>query len=110
MDTPGLDALHQKANTELRVDTEKKFVEVETVLTILIYHGLRLLLPELKEWVKLGLSKIALKRAEIEKRLQEYALEQELDYDTAEKASRNIARNINEDNIQTILHELEQSQ
>ncbi len=44
-------------------DKEKDHAIVwDTIFTILVYKGLKILLPELKEWLKLAASAIALKR------------------------------------------------
>jgi hypothetical protein len=110
MTTPALNDLLRKTKAEIQPNAELKFIEVDTVLTILIYQGLKILLPELREWIKLGFSKIVLKRIEIEKRLKDYALEKELDFKSAEKSAQKIAQNINEENIKTIIQDLEQSE
>lgn len=110
MATPALNDLLQKTKAEIQPDPEKKFVDLDTVLTILIYQGLKILLPEIREWIKLGFSKIVLKRLEIEKRLKDYALEKELDFKMAEKSARKIALNINEKNIKSIIQELDNYQ
>lgn len=104
-----LNELIYKTASQIQPDTEKKFVDIDTVVTILVFQGLKILLPEVREWIKLGLSKIVLKRLEIEKRLKDFALEKELDYRVAEKASEKIAKNINEHNIENIISELEES-
>ena len=96
------------AKEQIHPETGKKFFDTETVIAILIFQGLKIMLPEIKEWLKLGFSKIVLKRLEIEKRLQDYALSKELDFGTAKEASEKIARNINEKNIENIINELEQ--
>lgn len=107
MATPTLSKLLQDVKSEVPVEQGKKFIDPDTILTILIYQGIKMLLPELREWIKLGFSRIVLKRLEIEKRLKKYALEKELYYDYAEKAASKIAQNINEKNIKDVITELE---
>lgn len=109
MKTPALNDLIQKTKSEIQPDSEgKKFMDADAVITFLVLHGLKILLPELKEWVKLGFLKITLWRLKIEKKLKDYALEKELDFKTAQIASQKIAQNINENNIKNIITELEQ--
>ena len=109
MATPKLNDLVHQTENQIQTDTETKFVDVNTIVTILVFQGLKMLLPEIREWVKLSFSKIVLKRLEIENRLKDYALEKELDFKTAQEASEKIAQNINEDNIKQIVAELENS-
>ena len=80
------------------------------VLTLLITTGLSILLPELKQWVKLGMAAIAVKRLEIEKQLKEYAAEKELDMDEAQQAAYAVAQNITPENINQIIAALEKRQ
>jgi hypothetical protein len=108
MSTPALNDLIQKSRNGITTAAGKKFIDIDTVVTILVFQGLKMLLPEIKEWVKLGFSKIVLKRLEIEKRLKDYALEKELDFQTVAQATEKIAQNINENNISGIINELEQ--
>lgn len=105
-----LDNLIEEVKNEIPVEIDKKFIDIEisTVVTILVFQGLKIFLPELKEWIKLGFSVIALKRLELEKNLENYALEKELNYGIAEKASKKIVENITEQNISRIIDELEQ--
>jgi hypothetical protein len=105
-DKPALAELFNIAKNQITPETEVKFVGLESIITILVYHGLKFLLPELKEWLKLGFSVVVIKRLEIEKKLKEYAVEKELDYKTASDASGIIVKNINEDNIGKIISEL----
>ena len=93
---------------QTRPDSEdQKFVGWEAVVAILVYQGLKVMLPELKEWLKLGGSLIALKRLEIRKKLESYALEKELDFQAAEQAAKNIAENITEDTLEDIVDALD---
>ena len=78
-----------------------------SILTILVYHGLKVLLLELKEWVKLGAAQIALKRQEIEKKLIKYAETKELDYNAAKKAAALVAGKITDQNVEKLVKELE---
>ena len=89
--------------------TEEKFIGWEPLLSILVYQGLKWLLPEIREWVKLGATTIALKRLELKKRLTDYALDKELDFPAAEKAAQVVADNINEENVQGIIQALEKA-
>ncbi len=86
---------------------DERFVGWDAIVAILVYQGIKLLLPELKEWIKLGASAITLKRQEIRKKLSDYAKEKELDFPQAEKAASVIAEKINEENIGNIIKELE---
>ncbi len=92
-----------EARTEQRGE---KFVGLESLIAILVYEGIKVLLPELKEWIKLGALKITLKRQEIKKRLIDYAEEKELDFPQAEEAASVIADKINEKNIERIVSDL----
>ena len=85
----------------------QKFIGWEGVVAILVYQGLKILLPELKEWVKLGGTVIAMKRLEIRKSLEAYALEKELDFQAAEQAAQTIAENITEDTLADIIDALD---
>ncbi len=88
-------------------DSERqRFVGWEGIVAVLVYQGLKIMLPELKEWVKLGGTVIAMKRLEIRKRLESYALEKELDFQAAEQAAQNIADNITEDTLDAIVDAL----
>ena len=97
----------QECSQAVGSETSEKFVGWETILTVLVIQGLKTLLPELKEWVKLGATAITTKRLALQKRLEEYALEKELDFAMAEKAAAAIADNINEENVSRIIKELE---
>ncbi len=50
-------------------ESEEKFLGWESLIAILIYQGFKLMLPEVKEWLKIGTEAIALKRQEIKKDL-----------------------------------------
>ena len=97
----------QECSQAVGSETREKFVGWETILTVLVIEGLKMMLPELKEWVKLGATVITTKRLALQKRLEEYALEKELDFAKAEKAAAVIADNINEENVSRIIKELE---
>ncbi len=88
-------------------NTGERFVSWEPIIAILVYQGIKLLLPELKEWIKLGASVITLKRQEVKKRLIVYAEEKELNFPEAEKAASVIADKINEKNVGKLIRELE---
>ena len=107
-ETPFLDELIDTTKAEIELDTSKKFIDIDSIVAILVYQGLKILLPELKEWIKLGFSKIVLKRLEIQKRLENFAREKELDFKIAQRATEKMVKHINEKNINSIIHELEQ--
>jgi hypothetical protein len=89
-------------------DKEKdRFMGWESLVTVLVYQGLLILLPELKEWLKLGASVIALKRQEIRKRLVEYAAKKELDFPQAETAATKVSERLDEATIKKIVDALE---
>jgi len=88
-------------------ETREKFIGWEYLITILVYEGIKLLLPEIREWLKLGASAVALKRLEIKKRLIEYAKAKELEFPQAEKAAEAVADNLNEETLKRIAKELE---
>jgi hypothetical protein len=85
-------------------DTEKdRFIGWESLFSILVYQGLLIMLPELKEWVKLAASAIALKRLEIKEKLIEYAAEKELDFPQAEIAAGKVADQLNEETMKQVI-------
>ncbi len=65
------------------------------------------MLPELKEWVKLGAKFIIIKRLEIQKRLENYAREKELDMPDAKKATTVIVDKLTEEKIVGLITALE---
>jgi len=85
----------------------EKFIGWEGLVYVLVTEGLKILLPELKEWVKLGVNFIVMKRLEIKKRLESYAMKKELDFPAAEKAATAVANNITENNIDKLIQALE---
>lgn len=107
METPELKRLFNEVKNEMPEQTDDKFVGAESIITILIFFGLKILLPEIQEWVKLGFAFIPLYRQKLEAKLKQYALEKGLDYKTAEIASAKIAEKINEDNISALINELQ---
>jgi hypothetical protein len=83
---------------------DEKFLDWDTLMTILVYEGLiRLSLPLLKDWLKLGVAGADLMRQKIKKRLIDYAHEKELDFPQAEKAAEAIVNKISEKNIEKII-------
>ena len=104
-----LDEFIAECATETPGPTNERFIGWESLISVLVGSGLTLLLPELKEWVKLGATAITLKRLEIKKRLLDFAKEKELDYEKAEKAAGVIADKINEKNIGKLIPALEES-
>ena len=87
--------------------TDEKFVGWENLIFVLVGIGLKVLLPELREWLKLGAIVITTKRLELKKKLLDYAKEHELDYQEAEKAAGVIVDKIDEKNISTLVAALE---
>ena len=88
-------------------DNEKdRFVGWESLFSILVYQGLLIMLPELKEWLKLAASAIALKRLEIKERLIDYAAEKELDFPQAEIAAGKVADQLDERTIKQVVKAL----
>ncbi len=87
----------------------EKFIGWEQIIFTLIGFGLKAMVPELKEWIKLGAAAIALKRQEIKEKLVEYAKEKELDFPAAEAAAKEVSDNINEENITDLIDSLENS-
>jgi len=88
---------------------DAKFVGWEELIFTLVGFGLKIILPELKEWVKMGATLITMKRLEIKKKLIKYAMERELDFPAAEQAAEVIANKIDEENITKIIRALESS-
>lgn len=105
--TPYLDQFIESCKQQAPTGDGERFIGWETIVTVLVMEGLRLLLPELREWTKLGVSAIALKRQQLRERLRDYALEKELDFPAAEQAADVIAENINEDNLERIINDLQ---
>jgi len=105
--TPYLDQFIESCQQQAPTGAGERFIGWETIVTVLVIEGLRLLLPELREWAKLGASAIALKRQQLRERLRDYALEKELDFPAAEQAADVIAENINEDNLERIINDLQ---
>ena len=56
--TTALNELVDTTMTQIQPETGKKFVDLDTVVTILIFQGLKVLLPEIKEWVKRAMNNI----------------------------------------------------
>ncbi len=89
-------------------DKEKdRFIGWESLFSILIYQGLLIMLPELKEWLKLGAASIVLKRQEVKKKLIEFAAENELDFPQAENAAVKVADRLDENTIKQVVKALE---
>ena len=87
--------------------TDLKFVGWEDMIFILAGIGLKALLPELREWLKLGAMTITTKRLELKKKLLDYAKQKELDYQEAEKAAGVIVEKIDEKNVAALVAALE---
>ena len=88
-------------------DNEKdRFVGWESLFSILVYQGLLIMLPELKEWLKLAASAIALKRLEVKERLIEYAAEKEIDFPQAEIAAGKVSDKLDEKTIKQVVNAL----
>jgi hypothetical protein len=105
--TAYLDRFIESCKQEAPQGGGERFLGWETLVTVLVIEGLRLLLPELREWARLGATAIAMKRQHLRERLREYALEKELDFPAAERAAEVIAEEINEDNLERIIEELQ---
>ncbi len=105
--TPYLDRFIESCKQEAPTGGGERFIGWETIVTVLVIEGLRLLLPELREWARLGATAIAMKRQELRAGLREYALEKELDFPAAEQAAEVIAEKINEDNLERIIKDLQ---
>ena len=90
-------------------DTDEKFVGWEGLIITLVGVGLKVALPELKEWVRLGAQASSVLRQRLTTKLIEYATEHELDFPAAEKAAELVAQRVNEDNVGTLVEALESS-
>ncbi|MBT34134.1 MAG: hypothetical protein CMO01_31105 [Thalassobius sp.] len=97
-------------DVEIDSASDEKFVGWETIATILVFQGIPIILPELKEWVKLGMAAVALKRLEIEKKLIDLATEKELDYELAKKTATKVSDNITKDNVKKLISSIEDSE
>lgn len=88
---PLLDEVYQTCQAQTHEEFEnERFIGLEALYGVLIYEAIKLFLPEIKEWLKLPAMQLALFRQKLENKLKEYALEQELDYQKAEKAAARI--------------------
>ena len=85
----------------------QKFAGWEELVFTLVGFGLKMILPEIKEWIKLGAMPIIMKRLEIKKKLIDYAIEKELDFPAAEKAAEAISNRIDDENIGKLVDALE---
>ncbi|GEM_PF-2277262 len=85
-----------------RKATDEKIIGFEAVLTILVYEVVRPMMPEIRKWIELAIIPIDLKRQEIRKKLEEYALERELDFEQAEKAANAIVKNFSVDKLKKL--------
>ncbi len=104
---PYLEEFIKKCSETEIEKTDERFVGWETLLAVLVYEGIKIMLPEIREWLKLGATGIALKRLEFKKRLEEYAAEKELEFPHAEKAAEAVANNLTEETLTRIVSELE---
>ena len=84
----------------------EKFVGWESLIAVLVYQGLKLLLPQIKEWFKLGTAVMDLKRQEIKKKLVQYAIEKELDFPQAERAAEVISNRLDDNTLKDIVDAL----
>jgi hypothetical protein len=88
---PLLDEVYETCQAQAQEKPEnERFIGWEALYFVLIYEGIKLFLPEIKAWLKLPAMHLALFRQKLENKLKEYALEQELDYQKAEKAASRI--------------------
>lgn len=86
-----LDEVYQTCQAQAHEEPDnERFIGMEALYGVLIYAAIKLFLPEIKEWLKLPAMQLALFRQKLEDKLKEYALEQELDYQKAEKAAARI--------------------
>lgn len=97
----------EECSKSMPEESDEKFIGWENLIYILVGYSLRLLLPELKKWMKLGAETIAIKRLEIKKKLVDYAKERELDFPQAEIAAEVIADKIDRENLDKIIKALE---
>jgi hypothetical protein len=84
----------------------EKFVGWESLIAVLVYQGLKLLLPQIKEWFKLGTAVMVLKRQEIKKKLVQYAVEKELDFPQAERAAEVVSDRLDDNTLKDIVDAL----
>ncbi|MFB3041290.1 MAG: hypothetical protein ACE1ZS_05725 [Candidatus Poribacteria bacterium] len=88
---PLLDEVYETCQAQAQEEPEnERFMGWEALYGVLIYEGIKLCLPEIKAWLKLPAMQLALFREKLEKKLKEYALEKELDYQKAEQAAARI--------------------
>ena len=86
-----MDEVYETCQAQAQEEPEnERFLGWEALYFVLIYEGIKLFLPEIKAWLKLPAMHLALFRQKLEKKLKEYALEKELDYQKAEKAATRI--------------------
>jgi hypothetical protein len=92
---PLLDEVYAKCQVQVHEESEnERFTGWEALYGLLIYEAIKLFLPEIKEWLKLPVMTLALFRQNLEKKLKEYALEKELDYQKAEKAAARVVATV----------------
>ena len=88
---PLLDEVYEKCQAQVHEEPEnERFIGWEALYGVLIYEAIKLFLPEIKAWLKLPAMQLALFRQNLEKKLKEYALEKELDYQKAEQAAARV--------------------
>lgn len=104
-----LDAFIKRCSEAKPISRDDKWVGWEETVYILVGFGLRTLLPELREWLKLGAMVVTLKRLEIKKRLLSYAREKELDFAQAEQAAGVIVERIDAENLGSLVTALEEA-
>ncbi|OQX23617.1 MAG: hypothetical protein BWK80_25035 [Desulfobacteraceae bacterium IS3] len=91
------------AGAEQEADDEKAITGFETLVAIFVYAVIRPMLPEIRGWLELAIIPIDLKRQEIRKKLEVYAVEKELDFKQAEKAANAIVKNISVEKLKKLV-------
>ncbi|MGE0086199.1 MAG: hypothetical protein AB7S75_17465 [Desulfococcaceae bacterium] len=89
-----VDAAQESAN--------EKAIGWEPLIAIFVYEVIRPMLPEIREWLKLAVIPIDLKRQEIRKKLMAYAEKKELDFTQAEKAAGAVVKHITQEKIKKL--------
>ena len=102
-----LENFAKECAAEAQPASGQKFVGWEELVFTLVGFGLKMILPEIKEWIKLGATTITMKRLKIRQKLIDYAIKKELDFPAAEKAAEAISNRIDDVNIGKIVEALE---
>ncbi|MDW3192537.1 MAG: hypothetical protein R8G66_09230 [Cytophagales bacterium] len=86
----------------------KELFSPESLLMLLLTHGLRSMIPFFKELLALGFTALKLKQQDIANQLKAYAKEKELDYHKAEKAANKIAGKLAKHATQEVIDAIEE--